>query len=72
MGRKLTLFVSLTVSCIHARHDVRQKRDIKGEAKSLSSKKDRLDRYGKDEEEGLTLGSGLEWSGWRGGLGRRM
>ena len=56
-----------TVSCIHARHDVRQNRDI---AKSLSSKKDRLDRHGKDEEEGLTLGSGLEWSGWRGGLGR--
>lgn len=60
-----------TVSCIHARHDVKQKREIKGEAKSLSSKKDRLDRHGKDEEEGgLTLGSGLEWSGWRGGLGR--
>ena len=57
-----------TVSCIHARHDVRQNREI---SSLSSSKKDRLDRYGKDEEEGgLTLGSGLEWSGWRGGLGR--
>ena len=56
-----------TVSCIHARHDVKQKREIS----SLSSKDDRLDRHRKDEEEGgLTLGSGLEWSGWRGGLGR--
>ena len=71
MGRNLHSLILFAVSCIHARHDVRQKREIKGEAKSLTSKKDRLDRHGKDEEEGgLTLGSGLEWSGWRGGLGR--
>lgn len=58
------------VSCIHAKHDVRQKRELKGGAKSLGSRKERLDRHGKDEETGgLTLGSGLDWSGWRGGLG---
>jgi hypothetical protein len=59
------------VSCIHARHDVRQRRELKGgTSKSLGSQKNRLDMHGKEgENDGLTLGSGLEWSGWRGGFG---
>jgi len=58
------------VSCIRARHDVRQKRELKAGAKSLGSRGERLGRHDKDPEQGgLTLGSGLEWSGWRGGLG---
>jgi minichromosome maintenance protein 10 len=62
-------------SCIRAGHDVRQRRELKEEGRrsangsSLGSRKDRLDRHGRDDEEGgLTLGSGLEWSGWRGGF----
>ena len=59
------------VACIKARHDVRQKREIKGQ-ETLSKRKDRLDRHGKDEKEGgLALGSGVEWTRleWsRGGL----
>lgn len=58
------------VSCIHARHDVRQCREIKGGSATLGSQKNRLDMHGKEETHGgLTLGSGLEWSGWRGGFG---
>ncbi len=59
------------MSCIRARHDVRQKRELKEGAKSLGSRKDRLDRHGRDQDQGgLTLGSGIEWSGgWRGELG---
>jgi minichromosome maintenance protein 10 len=59
-------------SCIRAGHDVRQRRELRGGASagSVGSRKDRLDRHGKDDEQGgLTLGSGLEWSGWRGGFG---
>lgn len=59
------------VACIKSRHDVRQKREIKGQ-ETLSKRKDRLDRHGKDDKEGgLTLGSGVEWTRleWsRGGL----
>ena len=55
-------------SCIRAKHDMRQRREIRGR-ETLSSRKDRLDSHGKDEDTGgLTLGSGLEWSGWRGGF----
>lgn len=55
-------------SCIRAKHDVRQRREIRGR-ETLSSRKDRLDSHGKDEDiGGLTLGSGLEWSGRRGGF----
>ena len=59
------------VSCIHAGHDVRQRRELRGgSSKSLGSRKNRLEMHGKEEEYGgLTLGSGLEWSGWRGELG---
>ncbi|KAL9180594.1 hypothetical protein ACHAXT_011047 [Thalassiosira profunda] len=58
-------------SCIHARHDVRQVRELKGGPKGTGTRKERLDRHGKDADEGgLTLGSGLEWSGWRGGFDR--
>ena len=57
------------VSCIRTKHDVRQQREIKAGVKSLGTRKERNDRHGKDAEEGgLTLGSGLEWSGWRGAL----
>jgi len=62
-------------SCMRAGHDVRQRRELKEEGRrsangsSLGSRKDRLDRHGRDDVEGgLTLGSGLEWSGWRGGF----
>ena len=61
-------------SCIRAGHDVRQRRELKEDRRSANSsslglRKDRLDRHGRDDEEGgLTLGSGLEWSGWRGRL----
>ncbi len=67
--KKTTPFKPL--SCIHARHDVRQCRELNGDSsKSLGSHKNRLDMHGKDEVNGgLTLGSGLEWSGWRGGFG---
>jgi len=67
--RKTTPFKP--VACIKSRHDVRQKREIKGQ-ETLSKRKDRLDRHGKDDKEGgLTLGSGVEWTRleWsRGGL----
>mmetsp|Transcript_24826 Transcript_24826/g.51953 ORF Transcript_24826/g.51953 Transcript_24826/m.51953 type:complete len:832 (-) Transcript_24826:141-2636(-) len=67
--RKTTPFKP--VSCIRSRHDVRQRRELKGGVGSLGSRKERLDRHGRDSMEGgLTLGSGVEWSGWqRGGLG---
>lgn len=55
-------------SCLRVKHDVRQRRELKDERKKsirgLSSRKDQL------INEGLTLGSGLEWSGWRGGFER--
>ena len=58
------------ISCIHAKHDVRQVRELKEGAKPLGTRKERLQRHEKDAEEGgLTLGSGLEWSGWRGEKG---
>ena len=53
-------------SCLRVNHDVRQRRELKDErvtkksVTGLSSRKDQL------MNEGLTLGSGLEWSGWRG------
>ena len=54
------------VSCIRARHDVQQHRELKNRISSVGSTKERLQRHGKDAEEGgLTLGSGLEWS-WSG------
>ncbi|KAL7535032.1 hypothetical protein ACHAWF_005031 [Thalassiosira exigua] len=57
------------VSCIRSRHDVRQRREIRSAAVPAGTRKERLDRHGRDAEEGgLMLGSGLEWSGWRGGL----
>lgn len=57
-------------SCVRARHDVRQRREIRGTAKGSGTRKERLDRHGRDAEEGgLTLGSGLEWDGWRGEVG---
>jgi len=55
-------------SCLRVDHDVRQRRELKDErgtkksVTGLSSRKDQL------MNEGLTLGSGLEWSGWRGGF----
>ena len=55
-------------SCLRVNHDVRQRRELKDErvtkksVTGLSSRKDQL------MNEGLTLGSGLEWSGWRGGF----
>ena len=53
------------VSCIRSRHDVRQKRELKEGAKSLGTRKERLERHGKDSEEGgLILGAGVEWSGY--------
>ena len=53
------------VICIRARHDVQQQRELKNRLSTVGSTKERL--QGKDSEEGgLTLGSGLEWSGWRG------
>ncbi len=61
-------------SCIRYGHDVRQRRELKEEGRrsaigSLGSRKDQLDRHGREDEEGgLTLGSGLQWSGWRGGF----
>mmetsp|Transcript_24616 Transcript_24616/g.51276 ORF Transcript_24616/g.51276 Transcript_24616/m.51276 type:complete len:840 (+) Transcript_24616:214-2733(+) len=54
------------VSCVRMRHDVKQKRELEGR---VGSTRERLERHGKNSDEGgLTLGSGLEWSGWRGGF----
>lgn len=54
------------VSCVRMRHDVKQKRELK---ERVGSSKERLERHEKNSGEGgLTLGSGLEWSGWRGGF----
>lgn len=53
------------VGCIRARHDVQQQRELKNRLSSLGSTNERLQRHGKDSDEGgLTLGSGLEWSGY--------
>jgi len=57
------------VGCIRARHDVQQQRELKNRVSSVGSTKERLQRHGKDSDEGgLTLGSGLEWSGYRRGI----
>jgi hypothetical protein len=56
-------------ACLRVNHDVQQRRELKDErgtkksaTTGLSSRKDQL------INEGLILGSGLEWSGWRGGF----
>ena len=55
--------------CIRAKHDVQQQRELSNRKSTIGSTKERLQRHGKEAEEGgLTLGSGLEWSGWRGGI----
>lgn len=57
------------VGCIRARHDVQQQRELKNRISSVGSTKERLERHGKDSDEGgMTLGSGVEWSGYRGGI----
>lgn len=57
------------VVCIRSRHDVQQQRELSNRKSTIGSTKERLQRHGKEAEEGgLTLGSGLEWSGWRGGI----
>jgi hypothetical protein len=54
--------------CIRVRHDVRQVRELKDKKTEVGTRKERMERHGKEElEGGLTLGSGVEWS-WRGGL----
>ncbi|KAL7464604.1 hypothetical protein ACHAXS_004941 [Conticribra weissflogii] len=54
------------ISCVRMRHDVRQKRELKGR---VESSRERMEQHRKNSDEGgLTLGSGLEWSGWRGGF----
>jgi minichromosome maintenance protein 10 len=56
------------VVCIRSRHDVHQQRELSNRKSTIGSTKERLQRHGKEAEEGgLTLGSGLEWS-WRGGI----
>ena len=56
--------------CVRSHHDVRQIRELKEKKVSVGTRKDRMERHGKEDTDGgLTLGSGLEWSGWRGGLG---
>lgn len=57
------------VVCIRAKHDVQQQRELSNRKSTIGSTKERLQRHGKEAEEGgLTLGSGLEWSGWRNGI----
>lgn len=56
------------LGCFRAKHDVRQRRELKEAKLTLGTRKERINRHGKDADEGgLTLGAGLEWSGWRGG-----
>jgi hypothetical protein len=56
--------------CVHAGHDVRQQRELKDRKSEIGSRNYRMERHGKEDTDGgLTLGSGLEWSGWRGYLG---
>ena len=56
--------------CVRSHHDVKQIRELKEKKVSMGTCKDRMERHGKEDTDGgLTLGSGLEWSGWRGGLG---
>jgi hypothetical protein len=57
------------LACLRVNHDVQQRRELKDErgtkksaVTGLSSRKDQL------INEGLILGSGREWSGWRGGF----
>ena len=53
--------------CIRKGHDVRQRRQLKEKKVEVGTRKERMERHGKEDAEGgLTLGSGLEWSGWRG------
>jgi hypothetical protein len=53
--------------CIRAGHVVRHQRELKEKKSTSGSRKDRMERHGKEDTDGgLTLGSGLEWSGWRG------
>ncbi|KAL7486572.1 hypothetical protein ACHAW6_015183 [Cyclotella cf. meneghiniana] len=55
--------------CVHAGHDVRQQRELKERKAEIGSRNYRMERHGKEDTDGgLTLGSGLEWSGWRGYL----
>ena len=54
-------------ACVRARHDVRQQRKLRGEAAARGTREERRER--KAAEAGLTLGAGLEWSGWRGRSG---
>lgn len=57
------------VGCIRAKHDVQQQRELVNRMSSVGSTKERLQRHGKDSDDGgLTLGSGLEWSFYSGGL----
>eukprot|EP00985_Skeletonema_marinoi_P005592 scaffold2430_cov163-Skeletonema_marinoi.AAC.4 len=57
------------VGCIRAKHDVHQQRELKNRVASVGSTNERLQRHGKDSDEGgLTLGSGIEWSGYRRGI----
>ncbi|KAL3804046.1 hypothetical protein HJC23_006437 [Cyclotella cryptica] len=55
--------------CVRAGHDVRQQRELKEKKSAVGSRNYRMERHGKEDTDGgLTLGSGLEWSGWRGYL----
>ncbi|KAL7517413.1 hypothetical protein ACHAWX_002340 [Stephanocyclus meneghinianus] len=55
--------------CVHAGHDVRQRRELKERKAEIGSRNYRMERHAKEDTDGgLTLGSGLEWSGWRGYL----
>ena len=65
--RKKTSFKP--ASCIAARHDVRQQRQLKNDKRAPGTRKERLDRHDKDSADGgLKLGSGIEWSWNRGGF----
>lgn len=56
-------------SCIAARHDVRQQRELKNDKRAPGTRKERLDRHDRDSADGgLKLGSGIEWSWNRGGF----
>jgi len=48
---------------------VHQQRELKNRVASVGSTNERMQRHGKDSDEGgLTLGSGIEWSGYRRGI----
>jgi hypothetical protein len=57
------------INFVQQHRGLKEERRRSANGSSLGLQKDRLDRHGRDDKEGgLTLGSGLEWSGWRGGF----